>query len=498
MTVLEQQIQELKRENLQLKAELAQLKKLIFGAKRERFVADKDPGQYALFESEQMEEEVQVEQVPAQPSKKKKPQGRLKKVAKRNTFPSSLPRETEVIEPQGIDLEKTIKIGEDITEMLAYIPGHLQVKQLIRPRRVDKRNEDKGVLQANIPPRLIPKGMVDESLVAHLMIEKILFHTPIYRFRKKLKQAGVSFVSEQNLYNWFHHGASQLIPLCHLFKADLREQNYLQCDETGIQVLSKNKPGSSLRGQMWVIHQPQLNAVYFEYHPSRSANAAELVLEGFEGTLQVDGYVSYKTLAKRAPIQLVFCMAHARRKFYDAQNTDPPRAAFFLNKVQHLYQIERQARDEQLNHEQRFQLRQDEALPILKELGQWLKDQVVNAEVLPQSPIGKAITYTLERWQGLCAYAHDGQVEIDNNLVENRIRPVALGRKNYLFAGSDEYAQHLACLYSIIGTAEKYGINMQRYMTWILRQVASNKITAEAIEWLPHRMSEQRLKEFTD
>ena len=125
-------------------------------------------------------------------------------------------------------------------------------------------------------------------------------------------------------------------------------------------------------------------------------------------------------------------------------------------------------------------------------------DQLTNQEVLPKSPIGKAITYTLQRWKGLCAYAQDGQLEIDNNLVENRIRPVALGRKNYLFAASDEYAEHLALLYSIIGTADKYGLNMQRYLTWLLRQVPANKITAEAIQWLPHRMTTQRLQDFRD
>lgn len=489
------QNQELKQEIFLLKQELAQLKKLIFGAKRERFVAEQDPNQGLLFETEKAEEEPVVEVVEKQegsPKKKKR-----KKGIKRNTFPEHLTRQSEVIEAPGVDLETTIKIGEDITEILAYNPGSIHVKQIIRPRRVEKGNEDAGVQQANIPARLIPKGMVDESLIAHLIVEKILFHTPVYRFRKKLKQAGITFISEQNLYHWFHSAAAQLMPLYHLFKADLVAQNYLQCDETRIQVLSKNKPGASARGQMWVMNQPQLQAVLFEYHPSRAAHAAKELLDGFQGTLQVDGYASYESIEQIMDIVLVFCMAHARRKFFDAKNTDPPRAEHFLQRVQQLYKIEEKARKDQLNQEQRRALRQEKALPILDELGQWLKDQLVNHEVLPQSPIGKAIAYSLKRWKGLSAYAHDGQLEIDNNLVENRIRPIALGRKNYLFAGSDEYAEHLACLYSIIGTADKYGLNMQRYMEWLLRQVAANKITPDTIEWLPHRMSEQRLKEFT-
>ena len=489
------QNQELKQENLLLKEELHQLKKMIFGAKRERFIPEQNPNQGLLFEAEASAQLTIVEEEKGvNPPQKKK----LKKTIKRNTFPENLPRHITVIEPEGIDLEQMIKIGEDITEILAYTPGSYHVEQIVRPRHVEKDNEEAGVKQANIPPRLIPKGMVDETLVAHLIIEKILYHTPIHRFRKKLKQAGITFISEQNLYNWFHYAAAQLKPLYHLFKADLLNQSYLQCDETRIQVLSKNKPGASLRGQMWVINQPQLQAVLFEYHPSRSAHAAQQLLDGFEGILQVDGYSSYETIAKQAPIQLVFCMAHARRKFFDAKNTDPPTAEYFLSRVQQLYQIERQARQEKLDQRQRLQLRQNEALPILNELGQWLNHQLINNKVLPKSPIGKAITYTLQRWEGLCAYAQDGQLEIDNNLVENRIRPVALGRKNYLFAASDEYAEHLALLYSIIGTADKYGLNMQRYLTWLLRQVAANKITAEVIEWLPHRMPTQRLQDFKD
>ena len=348
--------EDLKRENFLLKAENEQLKKMIFGAKRERFVAAQDPNQGLLFEEETTKQVTSVEQT-VEIEEAAKPKKKRKKPIKRNTFPESLPRRTTILEPEGIDQDNSIQIGEDITEILGYTPGSFFVERIVRPRKVTKGDEEAGVQQANIPPRLIPKGMVDETLVAHLILEKILYHTPIHRFRKKLKQAGVPFISEQNLYNWFHYAAAELKPLYHLFKADLLAQSYLQCDETRIQVLSKNKPGASLRGQMWVIHQPQLQAVLFEYHPSRSAQAAQELLDGFEGVLQVDGYASYESMAKQAPIQLVFCMAHARRKFFDAKNTDPPRAEYFLSRVQQLYQMERQARQEQLNQEQRLQLR---------------------------------------------------------------------------------------------------------------------------------------------
>lgn len=191
-------------------------------------------------------------------------------------------------------------------------------------------------------------------------------------------------------------------------------------------------------------------------------------------------------------------MAYARRKFVEAQNTDTPLPNYFLERARQLYSIERKTREVQMSDQERLLLRQQEAIPILDDLGRWLKEEYTSGKLLPTSPIGKAIAYTLKRWKGLCAYAHNGQLEIDNNLVENTIRPVALGRKNYLFAGSDEAAQNLACLYSIVGTGDKYGLNVHRYLTWLLRQVATQKVTAEALNWLPHRMDQELLKTFID
>ena len=262
--------------------------------------------------------------------------------------------------------------------------------------------------------------------------------------------------------------------------------------------MSKNKPGATHRGYFWVLNNPKLRAVVFQYDARRSTGAGQALLPGFSGILQSDGYTVYEALQRKQDVQLIHCMAHARRKFMDAQNTDPPRANHFLEQVQRLYMIERHARKAQMNDQDRLLLRQQKAIPILEELESWLKEQYTTPGVLPKSPIGKAIAYSLKRWKGLCAYAHDGQLEIDNNLVENTIRPVALGRKNYLFAGSDDAAQNLACLYSIIGTCDLHGLNAQRYLTWLLRRVATHKVTPDALKWLPHRMEQELLDTFID
>ena len=494
MGPIETENKELKEENFLLKAENAQLKHMLFNAKRERFISEQNPNQGLLFEDKaQVVDQLEQDEVLVKKKKKKK----ARPAIKRNTFPANLRREEELIEPPGIDLEGMTKIGEDVTELLAYVPADLYVKRLVRPRYVNKTDQDQGVCQAPIPERLIPKGVVDESLIAQIIVEKILFHTPIHRFRKKLKQAGLSFISENNLYNWFHSAAHSLLPLHDLLHQDLLQQPYNQADETRIAVLSKNKPGATHRGYFWVLNNPKLRAVFFQYDPRRSTGAGEVLLADFSGILQSDGYTVYEAIERKGEVQLIHCMAHARRKFVEAQNTDPPTAQYFLERVQQLYLIERQARTQQMDDQNRLLLRQQMAIPILDQLGNWLQEQYTT-NILPKSPIGKAIAYALKRWKGLCAYAHDGQLEIDNNLVENTIRPVALGRKNFLFAGSDEAAQNLACLYSIIGTCELHGLNAHRYLTWLLRQVATHKVTSDAINWLPHRLDQQLMDTFFD
>ena len=491
---------ELHQENLELKTELilvkeenAQLKKMIFGAKRERFEAVHNPMQGKLFEEEKAQSQVVAK---AEEKIEKKTKKSSRKGIKRNRFPSQLERETTIVEPLAISPADFEQIGKDVTELLAYRPATLFVKEIIRPRYVDQADESKGVFQAPIPARTIPKGMVDESLIAELISEKIQFHTPIHRFSKKLKQAGVDFISGNNLYNWFHTGAESLLPLYHLLVEDILAQGYLQADETRMIVLAKNKKGAAHRGQMWAFMAPTIKAVVFNYEPTRSTQSARTILDDFSGKLQVDGYSVYDCIGKRKDINLSFCLAHSRRKFYDAKDNAPKIANYFLEKVQLLYQIEQKARDKNLTSQQRLDLRTRKAIPILNQIGEWLTLQYTDRTILPKSLIKKAIDYTFKRWKGLCAYAYDGDLEIDNNLVENTIRPIALGRKNYMFAGSHDAAQNLAVLYSIVGTCLKHNINVYKYLHWVLKKVATNKVTPDALNWLPHRIDPEILKTF--
>ena len=499
-TVLSTENRELKTEVILLKEENAQLKKIIFGAKRERFEGDQNPTQTSLF-PDQNNLPSQEDQTTTTsdnttssdiPKKKKK----ARKVSKRNSFPAHLKRETTILLPQHVDAENLSELGRDITEILAYQPASIYVKEIIRPRLSSKSADGPGVLQAPIPPRIVPRGMVDESLIAEMISEKIQFHTPVHRFSKKLKQLGVTCISNNNLYNWFHKAAEALIPVYDLLVADIIAQGYIQGDETRMQVLSKNKPGASHRGQMWAFMAPTIKAIAFNYEPTRSEKSACVILEKYEGILQVDGYSAYETLVKTRPIQLIYCMAHSRRKFFDALTSSGEIAKYFLKKVQKLYEIERRCRSNNLTFQQRLKVRKKEAVPILKNLEEWLSKEMANPNLLPKNLLYKALFYTHKRWQGLSAYAHDGQLEIDNNWVENTIRPIALGRKNYLFAGSDSAAQNLAVLYSLVNTCTKNKINVYTYLHWLLKKVAANKVTPQAIDWLPHRINPKILEDF--
>jgi transposase len=236
--------------------------------------------------------------------------------------------------------------------------------------------------------------------------------------------------------------------------------------------LDKLKKGTSHRGYYWVYHDPGSGLVLYEYNESRSQKAPTELLKDYAGYLQTDGYAVYDALPNDK-IVLTGCMAHARRKFYEAKDNNEEKAVFMLDKIQLLYQVEAMAREQKLSHEQRLQLRLKLSSPVLDEMKLWMKDNIMN--VTPKSPIGKAIEYTLTRWDKLCRYTEDGILEIDNNLVENAIRPIALGRKNYLFAGSHEAAKRAGIIYSFITCCKKNGYDPYKWLEETLTVLSDTK-----------------------
>ncbi len=449
------QYQELLAENMYLKQELAQLKRMIFGSKSERYVAS-DPGQLSLDlgMAPPLAAEPQTEEITYN---RKKSEGN-KGSAKRLELPSHLHREDHVIEPTE-DITQAKKIGELVTEVLEYVPGKFYVERYIRPKYVLPAEEK--IVVAELPSLPIPKGNAGPGLLSHLLISKFVDHLPFYRQAGQFKRQDIT-IAESTISGWFTASCRLLEPLYETLVKKVLESDYLMADETPIPVLTKDKPGATHKGYHWVYYSPEHKQVCFDYRRSRERAGPEDFLQSYQGALQSDGYAAYNEFEKKEGITLLSCMAHSRRKFEQAKDNDPDRAAFALGKIQQLYAIERKAREEGLSYTERKNLRQEQSIPILKELESWMKEQL--PEVLPKSAIGKALTYTLTLWKRLVRYTENGKWEIDNNLIENSIRPVALGRKNYMFAGSHEAAQHAAIIYSFLGTCK---INNVEPFTWL-------------------------------
>jgi transposase len=440
--------------------QLAELKRLIFGSKSERFVSTAvDPQQGSLFEVP-MDEPVEQKQQQQITYKRNKPEG--KKHPLRAELPAHLPRIDEVIEPQNLPGGAKM-IGEIITEVLILKPGKFEVRRIRRPKYIIESTDEKTtIITADLPSLPIPKGNADASLLSHILISKYVDHLPLYRQGQMFKRMGIT-IAESTLSGWFTASCKLLEPLYETLKNTIIQSDYLQADETPIPVLTKGKPGATHKGYHWVYNDPVRRLVFFDYRKTRSREGPNDILKNFSGHLQTDAYESYNNLKNQANITPLACMAHARRYFDKAKDNDAVRAEHALTVIQKLYAIERQARDQGLTYDQIKTLRHEKAVPILNELEAWLKENIY--QVLPKSAIGKAISYTLNLWPRLIRYVDDGRFQIDNNLIENTIRPVALGRKNYLFAGSHDAAQYAAIIYSLLACCKLNDVEPFQWLT---------------------------------
>jgi transposase len=457
---------EAKQTVLILQHELAQLKRMIFGSKSERHIPS-DPNQPTLFDLPASEEpQVQKEQISYTRDKAK-----AKNKAVRLELPAHLPRKTEVIEPENLP-EGARKLNEKITEVLEYEPGTIYVRQIIRPYYVGESNDEKtDIIIAELPSRALPKSNAGEGLLAHLIISKYVDHLPFYRQVQMFKRQDVE-LAESTINGWFTAAVQLLEPLYEVLRQKVLKTDYLMADETPIPVQTKDKPGATHKGYHWVYYNPLSKTVLFNYQKSRGREGPDGLLKNFTGYLQTDGYKSYNNLSNKAHITQLACWAHARRYFEKALDNDKTRSEQALGLIRELYAIERMAKEQNLQADQIRDLRKSKSKPVLGELETWLKEEA--AKVLPQSAIGKAIAYTIKLWPRLTRYIEDSRLNIDNNLTENSIRPVALGRKNYLFAGSHDAAQRAAMIYSFFATCKINNIEPFNWLKDTLTKIADH------------------------
>jgi len=461
----------------QTRHELDTLKRLLYAPKSERYIAQDIPGQLSLeLPAEQTAE------APAEPAKETITYERKKKKhAGRQPLPEHLLRVQRIIEPDH-DTSGMVRIGQEVTELLAKKPASLYVLQLIRYKYAYP--DGSGVIIARLPGRAIEKGMVDESLLADMLVNKYVNHLPLYRQAQMLAREKVKIPSS-TMSDWVSTSCKLLAPLYEALKREIALNDYLQADESPIKVLDGDKPGATHRGFYWVYHVVGANLVIFDYRKGRGREGPRNMLENYKGYLQTDGYGVYDDFDKNKHITLMGCMAHARRYFDQAKDNDPERATYFLSQVQQLYLLEKTLREQQADWARREELRKMVAVPVLENLHTWLKEQ--RKQILPKSAIGKAVNYSLQRWKKLSLYAGHGGLEIDNNLIENQIRPLALGRKNYLFAGSHEAAQNAAIIYSLVGSCKLNNQDPFQYLHRILQMLPDYPVN-RLDELLPGRI----------
>jgi len=450
----------------ELKRQLAELKRMIFGSKSERFIPV-DSSQIALFEElsekeKELEKHIVIYQRDKKPKKKEKPI--------RTAIPAHFPRVEEIIEPENLD-PSWVKIGEEVTELLEIKPLTVFVRRIVRPKYALPKEQ--GVVIAELPSLPIPKGNASASLLAFILISKFVDHLPLYRLLQIFKRQELE-ISKSTIGGWVAKTSELLRPLYDDFKEKFLEKvNYIQADESPIKVQDKVKKKTTHRGFMWVYRNPEGKLILFDYHKGRARNVPEEFLENFTGTLQSDGYAVYMNLTTKGDISLLGCMAHARRYFEKALDNDPRRADHVLLLIQKLYRIERKIKERKVTVDIIKRYRLLYALPILNEIEEYLKTEKGN--VLPKSSIGKAIAYTLNIFDNLKQYIYDGRFEIDNNNIENAIRPLAIGRKNYLFAGSHESAENIAMFYSFFATCKAHNINPHTWLCDVLNRIPEHK-----------------------
>jgi transposase len=410
----------------------------------------------------------------------------------RKPLPDYIEREEEIIElaeadrvcPHGHVLEK---IGEEVSERLEVIPMQLKVKKMIRIKYACRSCAGEMRI-APLPVRILPKTNAGEGLLAHIATSKYADGLPLYRQEAMWKRLEID-LDRTTMARWMVGLGEAVEPLLNLMREDLQSSIYVQCDESRLQVLKEPGRKATTSSFMWVLARAapeEKPIVVFEYDPTRGGSVPLRLLDGFVGYLQADGYEGYNAICATKGVIRLGCMAHARRKFFEAGQASSEKgvAKMFLDEIAKLYEIER--RMDKRPSAEVFTVRQREAKPILETIQTWLEDH--RHRVPPQSTLGKAIGYAFNEWPYLIRYLDAGHLRIDNNFVENKIRPFALGRKNWLFSSTPEGARASASLYSLIETAKANGLNPFRYLRHVFEKLPRATTLEQTEVLLPYNV----------
>lgn len=475
--------------------EIENLKLLILKLRRMQFGRKSEKLDHQIEQLELRLEDLETAQTESTPSPSNdRPQttaAREHRKPARRPLPDHLPRETQTYEPEQAACPEcggTLRrLGEDVSELLEFVPARFKVIRIVRPKLSCADCEH--VVQAPAPSRPIDRGLAGPGLLAHVLVSKFAHHLPLYRQAEIYERSGVD-LDRSTLADWVGGSSRLLAPLVDVLRRYVLAARKVHADDTPVPVLAPGT-GKTKTGRLWTYVRDDRPAgdlsppaVWFAYSPDRKGEHPQRHLREFRGTLQADAFAGFHALyedANRA-ISEAACMAHIRRKFYDLHQANAsPVAAEALRRIGELYAIESEVRGRM--PDERKQVRQARARPLLDSMREWFES--VRAKLSNKSAVAAAISYALGRWPAMLRYCDDGLLEIDNNTAERALRAVVLGRKNYLFAGSDSGGERAAAIYSLIGTAKLNGLDPEAYLRDVLTRIVDHPVNRihELLPW---------------
>jgi transposase/regulator of replication initiation timing len=462
-----QALEQSRRENTILRQKLDALARRFFGKKSEQLNA----AQMELLLNGLVERVVceEKKEPPARPAPRT-----VSCSSQRIRTPDHLEVVRQVIEPELVQAEpdQWKKIGEEISRRLDYQPGKFFWQETVRPKYVRLSERELPPLIAPAPAQVADHSLAAPGLLAQILVGKYCDHLPFYRQEQIFQQRHSVLISRQQMVQWTGQSVRLLSAISDFLKKQLRQSRYVQVDETPVRFQDPDLPGRCGQGYLWVASVPGQGLV-FEWHASRAARCLDSLLgPDYRGKLQSDGHSAYPAFVKeKEDLKLFGCWAHARRGFFEAQDQAPKIAGWFLNQIGQMYGWERQLRLSRAGPALRQAHRRSHSRMVVERLHRAL--HLLHSRYLPQSPMGQAISYALNQWPTLVGFLDHGEVEIDNNLVENAIRPTAIGKKNWLFFGSEEAGQRGAVIYTLIENCKRHGVEPYTYLKDVLERLPS-------------------------
>ncbi len=455
-------------------AQNEELRKQLFGPKADRLTPEQEE-QLKQLNQDLQDEALRPDPVSDQILENEDRASRRRHQRKRRPLPEHLETETVILEPEvticpccGKPLQK---IGEEVSEEIDMIPAKLIRRRTIRPKYACPCGEA-GVHIAPMPSRLIPQSRLGLGLGVHIVLTRFDDHLSYYRLEQQFKERHGIIIPRQQMVQWVRPIAELLKPVYNKMWQYMLAGGYLQVDETPVGVMDPDVEGKAARGYLWFYAVPG-GDVILDFHRSRGLFPVQQRLKDFTGTIQTDAYEVYQSLErKESGIERIGCLAHARRRFYAALKENLPDSVWFINQIRLLYKLEDHVRE--LDASERYAFRQQNAPAIWQSLKE--KAEELNPKYLPKSTMGKAISYFIDEYDALTGYLRDARFQIDNNLVENAIRPTAVGRKRWLFIGHPAAGWRSAVIYSILVSCRRRGIDPEDYLTDVLRRLPEHKI----------------------